>query len=340
MTTTPKKVIDPIDKEIIKSELTQNHFLRPTNKANNELYEFSAKECPNVMLEIGRLRELAFRSGGGGTGEEIDVDEFDYMEKPYRQLIVWDPEKEEIVGGYRYLKGSDTIITDGQPNFVGSHMFHFSEKFCNDYLPHTIELGRAFVQPKYQTAIMGMKSLFALDNLWDGLGAIIYKNPSINYLIGKVTIYREYNTLARNLIYAYLQQYYPDTENLIRPDEPLTICQEALDIANEIFSGDDKTANYKRLQKEIRAIGENVPTMFNAYIGLSNTMKTFGSGVNHEFGEVYETGIMVTISDLIEEKKKRYIMPYINYLKILRQHRQRIRKKARLAKKTAKNTSK
>ncbi|MCQ2384348.1 MAG: GNAT family N-acetyltransferase [Paludibacteraceae bacterium] len=327
-----KEVIAPIDKDILKAELTQKHFLRPTNKANNELYEFSSHECPNLMREVGRLRELAFRSGGGGTGEEVDIDDYDIMEKPYRQLIVWDPEKEEIVGGYRYLKGTDTTMHNGQPNFVSGHMFHFSEKFCNEYLEHTIELGRAFVQPKYQTALMGMKSLFALDNLWDGLGAIIHKNKNVNYLIGKVTIYREYNALARDLLYTFLERYFPDNEGLITPDEPMVISKEAIEIGDRIFSGDDKAANYKILQKEARSIGENVPAMFNAYIGLSTTMKTFGSGINHEFGEVYETGIMVTISDLLEEKRKRYILPYINYLKILRQHRQRIRKKARIQK--------
>lgn len=335
-----KEIIPPVDKEILKQELTSRHFLRPTNKANNELYDFSSHECPNLMREVGRLREMAFRSGGGGTGEEIDIDDYDMMEKPYRQLIVWDPEKEEIVGGYRYLKGSDAILTNGQPNFVSAHMFHFSEKFCTDYLPHTIELGRAFVQPKYQTALMGMKSLFALDNLWDGLGAIIHKNPNVNYLIGKVTIYRDYNTLARDLLYAFLERYFPDPEELIRPTEPLSIGNDAYDIANRIFSGEDKQANYKTLQKEARVIGENIPPMFNAYIGLSNTMKTFGTGINYEFGEVYETGIMVTISDLLEEKRKRYIMPYINYLKILRLQRQRIRKKARLQKRVTRQERK
>lgn len=321
-----KDIILPIDRALLKKELNDNHFVRPTNKAGNHIYDITAHDSPNVMREIGRLRELAFRSGGGGTGEEIDVDKFDLMDKPYHQLIVWNPDAEEIVGGYRYLAGKDaTIKEDGQPNFVSTHMFQFSETFNNKYLLHTTELGRAFVQPDYQTAKMGAKSLFALDNLWDGLGAIIHDKKEAQYLIGKVTIYRDYNETARNLIYAYLQRYFPDDIGLIKPKEPLKISAVAQEMADNNFAGDSQTDNYKILQKLVREQGEVVPAMFNAYIGLTSTMKTFGTGINDEFGDVYETGIMVNTADLFEDKRKRYILPYIDYLRILIENRKKLR---------------
>lgn len=311
-----KEIIPPVDRTLLKRELSKERFVRPTNKAGNEIYDVTAHNSPNIMREIGRLREMAFRSGGGGTGEEIDIDSFDTMATPYHQLIVWDPEAEEIIGGYRYLKGTEITMDSesGEPNWVSSHMFHFSDTFVKEYLCDTIELGRAFVQPMYQTAAMKSKGLFALDNLWDGLGAIVYQNSSVKYLIGKVTIYREFNELARELIYAYFFRYFPDNDNLITAIKPLPISENARNMAKQLFKGDSQSENYKRLQKAVRELGEHIPPLINAYVGLSSTMKTFGCGVNFEFGDVYETGIMITIPDLFEEKRKRYIDPYIEYL--------------------------
>ncbi|MBN2767224.1 MAG: GNAT family N-acetyltransferase [Paludibacteraceae bacterium] len=328
-----KPIIARIDRELIKKELSSDKFLRPTNKAHNEIYIITSHDSPNVMLEIGRLRELSFRSGGGGTGEEIDTDKYDYMEKPYRQLIVWDPQAEEIIGGYRFLPGTEVELNEnGQPKFVMAHLFTFSEKFVNEFMPNTIELGRAFVQPDYQTSKMGTKSLFALDNLWDGLGALIHSVKDAKYFIGKVTIYNTYPTIARELIYEYMYLYFPDKEELIRPKIAIEVSKESKKKAKKIFSGKHSSEDYKALQKAVRAEGETIPALFNAYIGLTDTMRMFGSILDHDFGSVYETGIMVTMADLLETKRKRYIEPYIEYLKIVLEERKVAKRLAREAK--------
>lgn len=328
-----KEIIPPVDRQIIKKELSGDRFLRPTNKAHNEIYIVDAHNSPNVMLEIGRLRELSFRSGGGGTGEEIDTDEYDYMEKPYQQLIVWDPQAEEIIGGYRFLCGTDVCIDEnGQPAFVMAHLFIFHKKFITDYLPATIELGRAFVQPDYQTSKMGIKSLFALDNLWDGLGALVHSVKGAKYFIGKVTIYNNYPIVARELIYAYMLKYFKDKEKLIVPKIPIEMSTETKKMAQKLFSGKDINADYKILQKAIRQESETIPAMFNAYIGLTDTMRMFGSIFDADFGSVYETGIMVNMDDLLESKRKRYIEPYVEYLKKVIQERKEAKKIAREAK--------
>ena len=172
-------IIPAVSKELLKSELTPEKLLRKTNKGNNEIYIITAHNSPNLMLEIGRLREIAFREAGGGTGKEADIDEFDTCENCYKQLIVWNPEAEEIIGGYRYLLGSDWQLDEkGQPILATSHMFHFSDKFLKEYMPYTVELGRSFVSLPYQSSRMGAKSLFALDNLWDGLGALPVVKPA------------------------------------------------------------------------------------------------------------------------------------------------------------------
>ena len=141
-----EKIIAPISRELLISELTPDKQLRMTNRSNNEIYIVTHHDAPNVMLEIGRLREEAFRAAGGGTGKSVDIDEFDTCENCYKQLIVWNPEEKEIIGGYRYLLGKDwKLREDGQPDLATSHMFHFSDKFLKEYMPYTAELGRSFV---------------------------------------------------------------------------------------------------------------------------------------------------------------------------------------------------
>jgi hypothetical protein len=327
-----KPIIQPVDKRLIKKELTKERFLRPSNKADNEIYVITAHNSPNTMREIGRLRELSFRSGGGGTGNEIDTDRFDFLEKPYKQLILWNPKAEEIVGGYRFLEGWNVEFhEDGQPDFVMSHLFHFSDKFIKEYLPYSIELGRAFVQPDYQTSKMGLKSMFALDNLWDGLGALIHSSENARYFIGKVTMYNNYSTVARELIYEYMFRYFPDPDNLIFPKKTVQVSEEGKQLAAKLFEDNDPAHDFKSLQKAIRNEGHSIPPLFNAYIGLTETMRMFGSMIDPDFGSVYETGILVTMADLLEVKRLRYIEPYIQYLKgvIIEKEMQIKRKRAK-----------
>lgn len=326
------EVIPPVSKQLLKKELTRRIFVRPTNKANNKIYITDAHKSPNIMREIGRLRELSFRSWGGGTGKEIDTDEFDFFKKPFKQLIVWDPEAEEIVGGYRFLSGKDVeFLEDGQPNFVMSSLFTFSDEFIKNYLPYSIELGRAFVQPNYQIAEKGAKSLFALDNLWDGLGTLVHTEKKSKYFIGKVNIYNTYPQLARELLYEYMNLHCPDPDNLVYPKVPVSVSEESKKIASVVLTEESAAANYKALQKTVRLIGTIVPPMFNAYIGLTDTLRMFGTMIDEDFGGTYESAIMLTIDDLIESKRQRYIEPYIQFLKQKINQRRAARRAARIA---------
>ena len=304
-------IIPPVETEILVREL-EGHLLRPSNKANNLIYDITSHECPNVMREIARLREISYRDGGGATGKEMDIDEMDTMDKPYHQLIVWDPDAQQIVGGYRYILGPDVVLRDGQPFITSAHLFHYSERFIRDYLPQTIEFGRAFVQPMYQKREMGVKALFALDNIWDGIGAIMHNNPDIRWMIGKVTIYPDYHPTARDLIYTYLDRYHRGEEGLFAPYHPLPIPKE-LAVACP-FEGEDKQENYHNLQHAVREQGTVIPPMFSAYLNLTNDLQFFGNAVNDELANVYETGIMVDLETVYQEKKERYINPYVAWL--------------------------
>ncbi len=306
-----QEIIQPIAKEVLKSELTPEHQLRMTNKSNNEIYVITAHNAPNVMKEIGRLREIAFREAGGGTGKSMDIDEFDTCENCYKQLIVWNPEQEEIIGGYRYLEGTDwEIDAQGQPELATSHMFHFSERFLKEYAPYTIELGRSFVSLPYQSSRMGAKSLFALDNLWDGLGALIVIKPNVRYFFGKFTMYPSYIRRGRDMILYFLHKYFADKDKLIIPMKPLEIEADPKEL-EALFCKDNFKDDYRILNTEIRKLGYNIPPLVNAYMNLSPTMKLFGTAINYGFGDVEETGILIAIEEIFEQKRVRHIDSYI-----------------------------
>lgn len=304
-------IIQPISKELLKSELTPDKQLRMTNKSNNEIYVITAHNAPHVMLEIGRLREIAFREAGGGTGKEADIDEFDTCENCYKQLIVWNPEEEEIIGGYRYLAGTDwQYDSQGQPILATSHMFHFSERFIKEYAPQTVELGRSFVSLPYQSSRMGAKSLFALDNLWDGLGALTVIRPNVRYYFGKMTMYPSYIRKGRDMILYFLKKYFDDKDHLIIPMKPLKMDTNPQEL-DALFCGHSFKEDYLILNREIRKLGYNIPPLVNAYMGLSPTMKLFGTAINYGFGDVEETGILIAIDEIFEEKRKRHIDTFI-----------------------------
>jgi hypothetical protein len=306
-----EEIIAPIGKEALKAELTEDKRLRMTNKSHNEIYVVTAHEAPNVMREIGRLREIAFRAAGGGTGLSMDIDEYDTMPNPYKQLVVWNPEAEEILGGYRYLLGNEVEMDEhGKPVLATAHMFDFSEEFLRDYLPYTVELGRSFVTLEYQSTRAGSKGLFALDNLWDGLGALTVIMPQVKYFFGKMTMYPSYHRQGRDMILYFLNKHFGDKDKLITPTKPLQIETDPK-VLEELFCHDSFKDDYRVLNAEVRKLGYNIPPLVNAYMGLSPTMRMFGTAINYGFGDVEETGILIAVNEILEEKRVRHIESFV-----------------------------
>ena len=305
-------IIPPVPRELIRAELKHKHFLRKTNCGNKEIYITTAHLSPNIMREIGRLRELSFALDGGGTGKDCDIDEFDTLPEPhcFKQLFVWSPEDEEIVGGYRFIHGSNMLCKDdGTIATPTSELFQYSEEFVNNYLPYTVELGRAFVQPDFQPGNNFRKGLYSLDNLWDGLGAIALEIPETRYFFGKITMYPQMNRRAKDLVLYFLKKHFPDRDGLVWPYEVLPI-QEDLNELNALFSGRNYKEDYQILVRNVRALDSVVPAMINAYMTLSPTMRSFGTAINTEFGNTDETGLLLTLNDIVPEKKKRYFESY------------------------------
>ena len=304
-------IIPPVDKQLLKSELTPDKQLRMTNKSHNQIFVVDIHDSPNVVREIGRQREEVFRAAGGGTGKEVDLDEFDLMDNCYKQLLVWNPEEEEIIGGYRYKLGNEVDFdSKGQPILATSHIFHFSEKFIREYLPLTIELARSYVTLPYQSSKMGSKSLFALDNLWDGLGALTVIKPNVKYFFGKMTMYPSYLRIGRDMILYFLNKHFGDKENLIIPMNPLKLDTPTEELS-KVLCGDTLREDYRILNTEIRKLGINIPPLVNAYMGLSPTMKMFGTAINDDFGDVEETGILIAVDEILEETRLRHIDSFV-----------------------------
>ncbi len=306
-----EEIIKPISKDLLKSELTSERLLRTTNKSHNDIYIITAANAPHVMQEIGRLREIAFRTSGGGTGKSVDIDEFDTMENGCKQLVVWNPEAEEIIGGYRYLFGDNWQLNDeGQPKLAMNHMFNFSDKFMKEYAPYTVELGRSFVSLEYQNVRRNSKSIFALDNLWDGLGALTVINPKCKYFLGKMTMYPSFVRRGRDMILYFLNKHFGDMEQLVVPinSQKIETPQEELE---RIFCEEDFRKDYRILNREVRQLGFNIPPLVNAYMNLSPTMKFFGTAINYEFGDVEESGILIAMDEIFEEKRIRHINSFV-----------------------------
>jgi hypothetical protein len=299
-------VIPPVNIDLLLAELTKDKLLRKSNYGNTEIYVFCHKDSPNLMKELGRLREITFRMAGGGTGMELDIDDYDISDDPYLQLIVWDPDNKEIIGGYRFILG-ESVLDDPELKLATSHLFDFSEEFLKDYLPYTIELGRSFVQPNYQYGRNARKGMFALDNLWDGLGALIVEYPEMKYFFGKVTMYKHMDLKARNYILSFLNMYFPDTKKLVAPKSPIDF---DYDNNRKLFKGNDYDKDYKTLNSLVRNNNEKIPPLVNAYMNLSPSMLTFGTVENDEFGGVEETGILINIKDIYTTKKERHVKSY------------------------------
>jgi hypothetical protein len=294
------------NKEFLIRELTEDKFVKMTNKGQNEIYIFDYHQAPELMLEVARLREITFRQAGGGTGNSLDIDKFDVQQHPYKQLIVWDPKDKEIVGGYRFAFVSEVVQNSNDLNSISFYKyFSLSADFIENYLPWSIELGRAFVQPKYQSRFRKSKSLFALDNLWDGLGALIFRYPNVRYFYGKVTLYQHFPGSARNLLLEFLYNHFGET-GLISPYNPMSFSfpQDRIHAAKDVETIEK---NYTLLSRKLRSIGVIIPPMVNAYVKLSSSMKVMGTLHDKEFGEVDETAVLITIADIYPHKIERHI---------------------------------
>lgn len=310
-----EKIIDPIDKDLLLSELTPDRLIRKTNALKNSIYMIDAHQAPNVMLEIGRLREYTFRDAGGGTGKEVDIDRYDTADVPFKQLIVWNDNQAEIISAYRFICGKDVPLDEkGYPHTPMSKLFFFSDEFIHNQWQQAIELGRSFVQPKYQATANSKMGIFSLDNIWDGLGALIVDYPEVKYFFGKMTLYNSYNRVARNLILNFLHNHFQGDEKLVHPFVPAEV-DSGKEAFKTIFSNETLKEDFAILNQNVRDLKVNIPPLIKSYITVSPTMQYFGASANEEFGPVEEIAILINIKDINENKKRRHVYTYVKNIK-------------------------
>lgn len=307
-----ESIIKPVSVDVLKRELTDDKILRKTNALDNVIYMVDIHDSPNVLREIGRLRELTFRAAGGGTGKELDLDEFDQGPHAWKQLIVWNPNEEEIVSAYRFVKGIDAPVDEkGYPQTATSELFEFSQQFIQNQWPRTIELGRSFVQPKYQVSADPRKGLFALDNIWDGLGALAVKYPETEYFFGKMTMYNSYSRLARRLIIDFLKKYFQGDENLVKPFHSTDKIKKVSKKNSPVFKEKSLSESLAIVKKKVRAMGTVIPPLIKSYMSISPSLKYFGISDNPSFGEVEELAVMIHIPEIYENKRDRHITSFL-----------------------------
>lgn len=301
-------IISPVERRLLLQELTPERKLRDTGRGGNEIFVFDAHQAPALMREVGRLREESFRAAGGCSGRSVDIDIYDTMANPYRQLIVWDPRSLEIVGGYRFMPGCDVSFNaDGTPALATTELFDFSDEFLEEYLPVSLELGRSFVSLEYQSSRTGSKSIFALDNLWDGLAAIMMLNPHLSFYFGKVTIHPGYSMEAASLIMHFLSKHYGDRNNLVRPKKPVVSAGNG-----DILCKDSAKEDYPALKKAVSELGCKIPPLISSYIRLAPTMTYFGFAECHDLIGAFDGGIMLSFGDIYPDRKERHIKAFLD----------------------------
>ncbi|MBR9828144.1 MAG: GNAT family N-acetyltransferase, partial [Oceanospirillales bacterium] len=242
---TEKTIAHPQNRQTIKQELKQAELLGETADGK-KIYLFDYHPDSVVMQEIGRLREIAFRTVGEGTGEKRDLDRYD---QHYRHLILWDEEDLEIAGAYRIGEGHRRIKSHEYPLYSES-LFNYSEQM-DTIFEHGVELGRSFVQPRY----WGKRSL---DYLWYGIGAYLRRHPEVRYLFGPVSLSNSYPKRARDLLVWFYRHYFPDTAWLARANSPYRLDSDADSTITQLFSGDNYREDFSRLREQLDFLGVSV----------------------------------------------------------------------------------
>ena len=308
-------LVKPVNRNILKKELTSERFLRPTRMGKNNVYVFDGVDAPNLMKEVGRLRELAFRDAGAGIGAALDLDQYDTGEHKCRQLIVWDPAEEEIVGGCRFntFEQYQNQLNAAIP-LINKELYDLHPAFEKNYAPYFIELTRAFIQPKYQTKHKDHKVFFALDNVWDGLGALLVQHPQCRYFFGRLVIYPSYDPFMRDLLFYFFKKHLYDKDETLCakfPYEPATIKDEL----HSYLKTNNANKDFMELHKIARARNTVVPALISAYYRVSDTMRVFEPVIDHHFGGCFAAAMMITIADIKPNLIDRYVNPYKKFVK-------------------------
>jgi len=294
---TTETVAAPENRLLLKRELEQCEVLGETPDGKH-IYLYRQKSSDCLMREIGRLRELTFRSVGEGSGNPRDIDRFD---RDYLQLILWDPEQLEIAGAYRLGDSARLCQDKGQDALYTSSLFRFGEGM-QPVLAQGLELGRSFVQPRYQNRQ-------SLDYLWLGIGAFLRRYPDFRYLFGPVSISRLYGNAAIARIVYYYSLYHGNDALEIAGRTPYLLAPEHQQQIIAEFSGQDRDADFRVLRDYLAEHGLPVPILYKHYAEVAEPegVSFAAFNIDHDFGDCVDGLIVVDLDKLKPRKRKRYL---------------------------------
>ncbi|WP_286237375.1 GNAT family N-acyltransferase [Neptuniibacter halophilus] len=293
---TEKTIAHPQSRQTLKQELRESELLGETADGK-KIFLFDYKPDSAVIQEVGRLREIAFRCVGEGTGDKKDLDQYDPY---YRHLILWDEDELEIAGAYRLAEAWKLAENPEQPLY-SSTLFRYSEQM-QPYFDQGIELGRSFVQPKY----WGKRSL---DYLWYGIGAYLRKHPEVRYMFGPVSLSNSYPKVAKDMLIWFYRHYFGDTENLGHSFSPYHLDADAQNNLQRMFSGDNYKADFRILKEQLEFLGVSVPTLYKQYSELCEEggVRFLDFGVDADFNYCIDGLVLVDIHHVKPKKRKRYM---------------------------------
>lgn len=293
----PKKIIEPTAPELIEQEIVElrkSEDLLLFKNNNYECYFTCAAEIPNILREIGRLREVTFREAGEGTNQEIDLDRYDIH---YHHLFLWDEAAKQIVGAYRMALGHEVYEKYGVNGFYLNELFHIEPELY-PFLKSCIEMGRAFIIPHYQQKPM---PLFLL---WRGIVHVTLRYPEEKYIIGGVSISNQFSDFSKSLMIEFMKSHYydPYVAQFVRPKKEFKI---KLKDADKEFFFYAAEADLNKLDKIIDEIEPNllrIPVLIKKYI--KQNARIIGFNVDPKFNDAVDGLMYIRISDLPESTVK------------------------------------
>ena len=299
--TLPLKTQTPIAvpecRKELKRAIEQCQLLGKTHDGMHiHLYQYVGSSP--IFRELGRLREIAFRAVGEGSGKRRDIDKYDM---DYQHLVLWDPMQLELVGAYRLACAQQIIQKHGREGLYTDSLFSYTDAMT-PYLHQGIELGRSFVQPKY----WGRKSL---DYLWYGIGAFIKNYPQYRYLFGAVSVSNALPEQAKAMLVYYYQHYYKSSIELATPNNELKLTEQQLTQCNILFNGNDVKEDFVELKHVLANMGAQVPTLFKQYTELCNPggVQFLSFSIDPDFNNCIDGLVLVDLKRVKENKAKRYL---------------------------------
>lgn len=292
--TTETAIALPEDRVRLKKMVEQSEHLGSLPDGKQiYLYRKSAQDSSTVLKELGRLREIAFRAVGEGTGHRRDLDHYD---DDYLHLILWDCQELEIVGAYRLAPTQEVITQRGLSGLYTHELFQYTNAM-QPFFEAGIELGRSFIQPRY----WGKRSL---DYLWIGIGAFLARHPEYRYLFGPVSMSESLPPHARELLVLFYRKYFASRWSLAQPRRPYRGGASA-----SPFSGDDYSQDLVTLKAMLDNLGCGIPTLYKQYTELCEPggVQFLAFGVDPAFGNCIDGLVLVDVSKIKAHKRDRYI---------------------------------